>query len=441
MASETSRILGSSSAYGVGMPRTTVINGQVYYVDNSGTVVGMAGGSGGGGRNRVSSEGGGSGGNQSQSQSNWTSDKLYKNWVAYGKYLAFNKFGIPANSPNQEQYVRALAKQMGIKDADTMSLDRIYFSIGGAVHDKVFQGWGQAGEIDNPDKFISWMNQMESDTGEKGQQLRNIISTYENSWKGVAQSMYTNEMEGLESDFQKRMKDIYQGGYKDYVDQARLELEQRSIGLQEKANALGLFKTLGALEARKQMGDKLSSTGEAILNSNINSQQQAIQSIYDQARIAALQKEYATAKQASLGALQQQFQTQAQIIGTNLNIDLSKIEGLRSMFNFSLQQEQLNAEKEAAQRQMEEAKRQAEASVWGSLAGLAGTIIGGVGGGLLLGPAGAGIGASVGGSLGAGISSLFLGPTAMYGGQKTTQGLAPSFGNWKWKGLLEKQEK
>jgi len=367
-----------------------------------------------------------------QNRTGWDENKGM-NLRNYGKYLVFNKFGIPANSPNSEKYIRALAKQMGVQDADTAPLDGLYFGIGAAVYEKVFHGTGlqgEVGDIGNSDEFISFMSNKENENSEYGQSLRNIISTYENTWKGVAQSMYTNEMEGLENDFQNRMQGIYQGGYKDYVDQASLELEQRSIGLQEKANALGLFKTLGELEAQKQMGNQLSNTGQAILNSKINSQQQATQSIYDQARIAALQKEYATAKQAALGALQQQFQTQAQITGTNLNIDLSKVEGLRNMFNFDLQQEQLNAEKEAAQRQMEEAKKQAEAAQWGALAGLAGTILGGIGGGLLLGPAGAGIGASVGGSLGSGIASLFLGPTAMYGGQQSTSGLAPVFNNW-----------
>jgi hypothetical protein len=372
-----------------------------------------------------------------QSQSGWSGEKLKRNWSAYGRYLALNKFGVPANSPNSEKYVRALAKQMGVQNADTASLDDLYAGIGAAVYEKVFQGWGQAGEIENPDKFIEWMNKMESDSGEKGQLLRNVISTYENTWKGVAQSMYTNEMEGLQSQFQQRMRNIYQGDYKDYVDKASLELEQRRIGLQEKANALGLFRTLGALEAQKQMGNKLSDVGEAILKSNISAQQQMVQSVYDQARTAVLQKEYATAKQAALGALQQEFQTKAQITGTNLNIDLSKIEGLRSMFNFSIQQEMLNAEREAARRQAEEAKKQAEASTWGSLIGVAGTLIGGIGGGLLFGPAGASIGAAVGGGLASALSGLFLGPSATYGGQTATSGLAPAFSNWDW----EKDEK
>jgi len=370
--------------------------------------------------------------NNQRNKSGWSSDKLHRNWSEYGKYLAMNKFGIPANSPNTEKYVRALAKQMGVANADTASLDDLYAGIGASVYEKVFQGWGQAGEIENPNKFIEWMNKMESDSGEKGQQLRSVISTYENTWKGVAQSMFTNEMEGLQSQFQQRMRNIYQGDYKDYVDKASLELEQRRIGLQEKANALGLFRTLGALEAQKQMGNRLSDVGETILKSNISSHQQMIQSIYDQARTAVLQKEYATAKQAALGALQQEFQTKAQVIGTNLNIDLSKIEGLRSMFNFSIQQEMLNAEREAARRQAEEAKKQAEASTWGSLIGTAGTIIGGIGGGLLFGPAGAAIGSAVGGGLASGLSVLFLGPSATYGGQTATSGLAPAFSNWSW---------
>jgi len=367
-----------------------------------------------------------------QNRSGWSSEKLHRNWSAYGKYLAMSKFGIPANSPNSEKYVRALAKQMGVANADTASLDSLYAGIGAAVYEKVFQGWGQAGEIENPNKFIEWMNKMESDSGEKGQLLRNVISTYENTWKGVAQSMFTNEMEELQSQFQQKLKNIYQGDYKDYVDKASLELEQRRIGLQEKANALGLFRTLGALEAQKQMGNRLSDVGDAILRSNISAQQQMIQSLYDQARTAVLQKEYATAKQAALGALQQEFQTKAQIIGTNLNIDLSKVEGLRSMFNFSIQQEMLNAEREAARRQAEEAKKQAEASTWGSLIGVAGTILGGIGGGLLFGPAGAAIGAAAGGGLASGLSGLFLGPSATYGGQTATSGLAPVFSNWSW---------
>ena len=374
---------------------------------------------------------------QTQSQqttSDWDKAKG-QNLRAYGKYLAFNKFGIPANSPDSEKYVRALAKQMGVANADTASLDDLYFGIGAAVYEKVFHGTGlqgAVGDIKDSDQFIRFMNAKEGESSEYGQSLRNIISTYENTWKGVAQSTFTNEMEGLESQFQQRMKNIYQGDYKDYIDKTSLELEQRRIGLQEKANALGLFRTLGALEAQKQMGNRLSNVGEAILRSNISSQQQMMQSLYDQARTAVLQKEYATAKQAALGALQQQFQTKAQIIGTNLNIDLSKIEGLRSMFNFSIQQEMLNAEREAAQRQMEEAQKQAQAATWGSLIGVAGTVLGGIGGGLLLGPAGASIGAAVGGGLASGLAGLFLGPSATYGGQTATSGLAPAFSNWDW---------
>jgi len=363
------------------------------------------------------------------SSTSFSEARKRSNLIALGRWLALTHLGIPAdNDEKRVRYLRALAKNMGIGGADSLSEDDLYFSIGANIYESTVGRTAErgkvgevGGELDSPDKFVGWVLERAKKGDSLSDSINAALASLQNTWKAASQSIYTGEMTGELENFLARAKEIYQGGYRDFVDQSALELQGRSIELQERANALGLFRTLGALERQKQQGARLSEAGRFILGSSIEREKARLQSLYDIARNAVLQKEFAAAKQAALSNLQQQFQTKAQIIGTNLNIDLSKIQGIRDMFNIGMQLSQLQAEREAAQRQLEEAKRQAEEASRGAILGTVGTILGGAAGALFGMP-------QLGAAIGGGLMSLFSGGYTGYSaGVSATSGLTRAF--------------